>query len=268
LKSIYKPIRETYKFYAGISPCGYVPCIGQKAFDEIINLTNLVDGKDLKFSDVDFEFIATKAGNKNVLLNPERWLVRYQLMEIFVRIALHKYYKSQKDNNDKLTQSMAIKKLFEDHLLVHFKKHDSNKWRIEKLWNKGIDDMIKSNYQQSQTPVYFSNLKYLKKLYEIYSGKYTKPGKTKFMSMEEFVSLISHSGALKSATIGITDLGSIFNVSIMTQINELDYDRHTQMTLMEFIEAICRVANKLVEIPEVKNCNQRWTVNFGKYMYY
>ena len=231
-------------------------------------MTNLVDGKDLKFSDVDFEFIATKAGNKNVLLNPERWLVRYQLMEIFVRIALHKYYKPQKDNNDKLTQSMAIKKLFEDHLLVHFKKHDSNKWRIEKLWNKGIDDMIKSNYQQSQTPVYFSNLKYLKKLYEIYSGKYTKPGKTKFMSMEEFVSLISHSGALKSATIGITDLGSIFNVSIMTQINELDYDRHTQMNLMEFIEAICRVANKLVEIPEVKNCNQRWTVNFGKYMYY
>ena len=25
LKSIYKPIRETYKYYAGASPCGYVP---------------------------------------------------------------------------------------------------------------------------------------------------------------------------------------------------------------------------------------------------
>lgn len=92
LKSIYKPIRETYKFYAGISPCGPIPCIGQNAFNEIINLTNIIDGKDLKLSDIDFEFIATKAGNKNMVLNPERWLVRYQLMEIFVRIALDKYY--------------------------------------------------------------------------------------------------------------------------------------------------------------------------------
>lgn len=64
LKSIYKPIRETYKYYAGISPCSNIPCIGQNAFNEIINLTSIVDGKDVKLSDIDFEFIATKAGNK------------------------------------------------------------------------------------------------------------------------------------------------------------------------------------------------------------
>lgn len=91
LKSIYKPIRETYKYYAGINPCGHIPCIGQNAFNEIINLTNIVDGKDLKLSDIDLEFISTKAGNKNVLLNPVRWIVRYQLMEVLVRIAIHKY---------------------------------------------------------------------------------------------------------------------------------------------------------------------------------
>ena len=97
LKSIYKPIRETYKYYAGISPCGHIPCIGQNAFNEIINLTNIVDGKDLKLSDIDLEFISTKAGNKNITLNPERWLVRYQLMEVLVRIAIHKYFNKNSD---------------------------------------------------------------------------------------------------------------------------------------------------------------------------
>lgn len=91
MESIYKPIRETYKYYAGFNPCGHIPCIGQNVFNEIINLTEIVDGKELKLSDVDLEFIATKAGNKKKLLNPERWLVRYQLMEVLVRIAIHKY---------------------------------------------------------------------------------------------------------------------------------------------------------------------------------
>ena len=76
LQSKYKYIRETYKYHAGISPWTFVPSIGQNAFNEIINLTTIVDGNTCKLSDIDFEFIATKAGNKKVFLNPERWLVR------------------------------------------------------------------------------------------------------------------------------------------------------------------------------------------------
>lgn len=182
----------------------------------------------MKLSDIDFEFIATKAGNKNMIMNPERWLVRYQLMEVFVRIALHKYYKPQKDisESNKLTQSMAIKKLFEDELLQHFRKHDSNKWRIEKLWTKENDEVLKSYY------------KYIKRLFATYSGKYTKPGMPKWTSMDEFLNMITNTNILKNGSIGTSELGSIFNISMMTQINELDYERHQQMSLIEFIEAI------------------------------
>lgn len=104
-------MRETYKYYAGISPCGNVPSIGQNVFNELVNRTTIIDGSSVKLSDIDFEFIATNAGIKNVPLNPERWLVRYQFMEIFVRIALHKYFKPQKDINpkDRITQSQAVK---------------------------------------------------------------------------------------------------------------------------------------------------------------
>jgi hypothetical protein len=87
-----------------------------------MNLTTIVDSKDLKLSDIDLEFTATKAGNNKNHLNPEKWwLVRYQLMEIFVRIALKKYFRSQKKDKKLLTESEAVKKLFNEQLLHHFK---------------------------------------------------------------------------------------------------------------------------------------------------
>lgn len=37
---------------------------------------------------------------------------------------------------------------------------------------------------------------------------------------------------------------------MMTQIKELDTERHTEMNFLEFVEAICRVAHKMQEFPE------------------
>ena len=237
LKENYKPIRETYKYYAGISPCGIIPCIGQNVLNDIVNKTGIVDGNLLKLSDVDFEFIATKAGIKNVNLNPERWLVRYQFMEIFVRIALHKYFKQQKDVNekDKITQSMAVKKLFEEELLPIFESYDWNRWRIEKLWTKHNDELVKANFKN------------IKRLYDMYSGKFSLPGKQKFMSIDEFMEMISNTNILKIWGVGPADVGSWFNISIMTQINELENERHFQMSFQEFIEALFRIWSKLID---------------------
>jgi hypothetical protein len=49
----------------------------------------------LKHSDVDLEFIATKASGSAIgwPTNPERQLIRYQFLEIFVRLALAKFFK-------------------------------------------------------------------------------------------------------------------------------------------------------------------------------
>lgn len=38
---------------------------------------------------------------------------------------------------------------------------------------------------------------------------------------------------------------------MMTQKNELDFDRHYNMTHTEFIEAIGRVADKLTSLPDI-----------------
>jgi hypothetical protein len=86
----------------------------------------------------------------------------------------------------------------------------------------------------------------LRKLFDNYSGKYSKPGCPKAISIEEFISLFVDSGVLIiEQSIGNAELGAQYNMSMQTQINELEGDRHLQMQFDEFIEAICRVVEKV-----------------------
>ena len=77
---------------------------------EILNGTKCCDGQLLKLADADVEFISTNAGDKGNKLNPERGLVRYQLMEIITRLAVYKFYRSKKVK----TQSEALTCFFDD----------------------------------------------------------------------------------------------------------------------------------------------------------
>ena len=75
----------------------------------------------------------------------------------------------------------------------------------------------------------------------MYSGKYSLPSRPKFMSIDEFMEMLVNTSIMKKNNFGPSDVGSCFNVSIMTQINELDNERHYQMSFQEFIEALFRI---------------------------
>ena len=115
LKSIYQTIRETYKYYSGISPLGRVACIGSSVLTEILNNCNdFIDGKTLKLPDVDLQAIACNGGAKSTnWLKPDKALVRCQLMEVLVRLALDKFFKTK----IAASHSEAIQMAFEKHLL-------------------------------------------------------------------------------------------------------------------------------------------------------
>lgn len=90
---------EAYRYLSALNPSGRYWSIGTNVFsDTVFNCKGLVDYTTLKQSDVDLEFIATKASGMNIKwdTNPERQLIRYQFLEIFVRLAISKYYKSKK----------------------------------------------------------------------------------------------------------------------------------------------------------------------------
>ena len=61
--------------------------------------------------------------------------------------------------------------------------------------------------------------------------------------------MVTSSGVLDD-TFGSREIGPLFNLSMMTQKNELDFERHYNMILPEFIEAIGRVADKLNNPPD------------------
>ena len=62
--------------------------IGNSTFLELVNSFGENSMGNLSLSDIDLEFIATKSGQKGSALNPERALVRYQLMEVLCRIGI------------------------------------------------------------------------------------------------------------------------------------------------------------------------------------
>jgi len=174
------------------------------------------------------EFITTKAGAKQYKFNPERALVRFQLMEVILRLAVHKFFKSKE------VKSMfeAVKKILENRAGAFLRSFDSHNWRSTILWCEPTDIIYKS-----YMPV-------IKMLFKENSGRYTKPGFSNFMSLEEFTDLVTNTG-ICTENFGQREIGIHFCLAKQTEINELDFDKNREMNQLEFIEAIARVADKV-----------------------
>lgn len=121
--------RDSYKFFSAVQPSNGIFSIGTNVFNEIVSSLGVVDKISLKLSDVDLDFVATNAGvakrpGKN--LNPERQLVRYQFLEIWVRLALSKFFKTKQTRE----QSEAVKRFFSEYALEFMEPYNSHQFRI------------------------------------------------------------------------------------------------------------------------------------------
>ena len=199
-------------------------------FNEIINSIqpSIIDS-NLTITAIDLEFITAVSASKAGKFNPSRDLVRYQFLEIFVRLAIHKYHKS-KICKSKLE---AIQKFFDEDIGKFLKRFHSYEWREKKYFCEEVEIILK-DYAEG-----------LDDLFKMYSGRYTMPSKPKFVSLEEFTEMVSHSGIL-SLNIANKDIGKYFNLAMETQVDEIDKDKHMQMFKLEFYEAIARIAEKAV----------------------
>ena len=229
LSTIYKNMKECYKYMASLNPIGDIWAISQNPFTDFINTCAMIDGKLLKLSDVDIKFIATLSSTdfKGNSRNPERGLIRYQLMEVLVRIAEEKYIKNNVEDN----YTGAVKALINDHCLPYFKQFDAQKWRDDRYWNEECDDVLK----------YYRPV--LENIYTQYSKKKVKPGQKKFMSLEELSAICKKADVYDEFFVE-RDSNLAFNLAMMTQFDELGSDRIFQMSFVEFLEAVGRMADK------------------------
>ncbi len=149
-------------------------------------------------------------------------------MEVWVRIAIRKYYKT----GEFKSENNAIIEAFEKNLDQHFSKFDCHKWWSDVLWNEANDWIYKRYW-----PV-------VKEIYAKNSGKLALPGAPKFICMEEFFQMILDAGVV-SDSFGQWEIGILYTISMMTQVDEIDKQVHMNMTLVEFIEAIAWVVDKI-----------------------
>ena len=151
LRPKYGLIRETYKHLACVAPAGNMPSLGMNILTEIMLKCNeFVDYKNTKLSDVDLAFIATNAaGAKNfpfrqeIIINPERQIIRYQFFEILMRLAIERF--TQKQKMPSICE--GIKVFYEQYIQDTFMKYSSHPWRLERYWNEDCDNVIKENME-------------------------------------------------------------------------------------------------------------------------
>jgi hypothetical protein len=90
-------------------------------------------------------------------------------------------------------------------------------------------------------------------VYKRYSGKYATPGSNKLtMCLDEFVQCLSDANLLNEY-FGNREAGPLFNVSMMTNKDETLNEKHLNMTFVEFLEALARVADKFDMVNMVDN---------------
>jgi hypothetical protein len=127
--------------------------------------------------------------------------------------------------------------MLEGYIKPVFAATDSHIWRAKHCWTEEADLALKRQYRTAQ------------KLFDKYSGKYAMPGAQKFMSPVEFTELIEQSGIVNDF-FTFKEILPVWNLSMMTQKDEINSDKHLNMNFSEFTEAVCRIAFKL-SVPHI-----------------
>lgn len=122
MRSIYPMIRQIYRRLAATGLAGSTFGIGWNVYREFITQTlKLADHQTLKPEDCDRLFIAVnvnKGGAQTTSneFNSEKSLVRHEFLEILLRIAVKKYFESEKVNSE----TAAIAKFTSENLEPYY----------------------------------------------------------------------------------------------------------------------------------------------------
>lgn len=105
----------------------------------------------------------------------------------------------------------------------------AQQWRKTVLWNEPVDNILKA-----YLPV-------LRHIYDNLGGTALLPGQKFHMTVSEFENF-TLTGDLVNDVFSQRDAAYCFNMAMMTQINDIENERHIQGQFIEFLEAFCRVA--------------------------
>mmetsp|Transcript_4556 Transcript_4556/g.3830 ORF Transcript_4556/g.3830 Transcript_4556/m.3830 type:complete len:190 (+) Transcript_4556:590-1159(+) len=172
---------------------------------------------------------------KPTTLNPGVALVRFQFLEILARLALKRY----EDTGIAKSKGEAIKQMHERNLYPFFCIEDPQSFRDEKYWVEEVDNVFKSH------------IAIFEYLFKNYGGTHMKPGDQWFMTTDELEAIFADANLINDQLVS-RDIAVYFNLAMMTQVDELNKDRHLRMNFIEFLEAFARCSSQISYDPSEK----------------
>ena len=237
LRERYRDIIDCYKYYASLS--GFQ--IWQITQNNLTEFISHCPGMcDIKY-DINNIYLTQKTVCGNLLDKEDRKknnknlsdnVVRHQFMNLLVKSAKDKYVTVLKTTKDILA---ATKYAFEKHYDPAIKGFEYHKWCTERYYNEQVDNFIKA---------------FLPILDGVYLSVAKQKGPRKkdvWMLLDEFNNFVQ--SIVDINEYPIRDNPYIFNQSISLQVNEIYTDKHVNMFLPEFLEALCRTVDKASPIP-------------------
>ena len=237
LRERYRDIIDCYKYYASLS--GFQ--IWQITQNNLTEFISHCPGMcDIKY-DINNIYLTQKTVCGNLLDKEDRKknnknlsdnVVRHQFMNLLVKSAKDKYVTVLKTTKDILA---ATKYAFEKHYDPAIKGFEYHKWCTERYYNEQVDNFIKA---------------FLPILDGVYLSVAKQKGPRKkdvWMILDEFNNFVQ--SIVDINEYPIRDNPYIFNQSISLQVNEIYTDKHVNMFLPEFLEALCRTVDKASPIP-------------------
>ena len=229
LRKGYKIFKIAYKYLSGIGTgSGGVFSIPLNAYTDFVKQIDLVNGKDIRFAESDTQFLTMNKRSKNSYLNPGVALIRFQFLEILVRLAIKRYEETGLTNS----KAEAVKMMYERNLIPFYSKNDPQKFRDERYWNEEVDNIFKSHLQLFEY------------LYKTYGGTHMKPGDQWFMTSDELEHIFADAELINDQLVS-RDIAVLYNLSMMTQVDEINRDQHLRMKFVEFLEAFARCTEQI-----------------------
>ena len=246
LRERYRSIIDCYKYYASLS--GYqVWQVTQNSLSEFIyKCPGLCDKK----YDINNVYLQQKVVIGNLLDKEDRKkknknlsennVVRHQFMNLLVKTARDRNITVLKQT-DNLFE--AVKMAFEQNYDPVLKGFEYHQWRKERYYNEQVDNFMKT---------------FLPLLDALYLSWAKQKGPTKkdvWMVLDEFNSLVQN--IVDIDEYPIRDNPFIFCQSIKLQENEIYTDKHLNMMLPEFLEALSRTIDRASPFPP-KESKEDW----------
>ena len=234
IKAHYYHIIGAFRYLACQSANEFLS-VGSNVFTDFLNQAKIFDNL-FSLGDLGVNWSTVIVPKVKQPYNPGNALVRYEFMELLVRIAYDRYVRSKISNN----LEEAFIKFIDEKLGDVIKSYDSNVWRLEECVTEDVDIILKTH-----KPI-------LDNLYKRYSGKKTLPGQKPTMSSEEFRQLCID-GYLIPPNVPERELDFCFGLAMMIQIDEVYHRKHIEMSFIEFVEALCRISWHQPDLPLGEN---------------